>query len=65
MVTGIPQQALIRNSRGSDNRLEAPLVNARSFWNQSTAALTQALGSGTAGLVTDEANRRLFSLRPE
>ena len=63
-MTAIPQQALIRNSRGSDNRLEA-LVNALSFWNQSTAALTQTLGSGTAGLVTDGANRRLFSLRPE
>jgi Cation transporter/ATPase, N-terminus len=34
-------------------------VNAPSCWNQSTAALTQALGSGTAGLATDEANRRL------
>ena len=30
-------------------------MNAPSFWNQSTAALSQALGSGTAGLVTDEA----------
>jgi hypothetical protein len=38
---------------------KAPLVSAPSFWNQSTDALTQALGSGTAGLATEEANRRL------
>jgi P-type Mg2+ transporter len=39
-------------------------VNAPSFWNQSTAALTRALGSGTAGLATDEANRRLSVYGP-
>ena len=34
-------------------------MNTPSFWNQSTGALIQMLGSGTAGLATDEANRRL------
>jgi P-type Mg2+ transporter len=33
-------------------------VNDRPFWNQTTAALLQALGDGPAGLTNDEANRR-------
>ncbi len=39
-------------------------MDATSFWNQSTAALTQALGSGTAGLATEEANQRLSVYGP-
>jgi len=39
-------------------------VNDRSFWNQTTAALLQALRSGSAGLATDEANRRLSVYGP-
>jgi Mg2+-importing ATPase len=34
------------------------------FWNQTTAALLQALRSGSAGLTTDEANRRLSVYGP-
>ena len=37
---------------------------ASSFWNQTKAALTQALGSGPAGLSPDEANRRLSVYGP-
>ena len=39
-------------------------MNDRSFWNQTTAALLQALRSGSAGLATDEANRRLSVYGP-
>jgi P-type Mg2+ transporter len=39
-------------------------VHVSSFWNQTTAALIQALGSGPAGLATDEANRRLSVYGP-
>ena len=39
-------------------------MDAPSFWNQSTAALTQALGSGNAGLATEEANQRLSVYGP-
>ena len=33
-------------------------MSAPPFWNETTAALTEALGSGPAGLAVDEANRR-------
>ncbi len=33
-------------------------MSAPPFWNETTAALTEALGSGPAGLTPDEANRR-------
>ncbi len=39
-------------------------MNDPSFWNQTTTALLQALGSGSAGLTTDEANRRLSVYGP-
>jgi Mg2+-importing ATPase len=39
-------------------------MSASSFWNQSTAVLTQMLGSGPAGLAPDEAIRRLSVYGP-
>ena len=39
-------------------------MNTPSFWNQTTAALIQTLGSGSAGLAADEANRRLSVYGP-
>lgn len=39
-------------------------MNASSFWNVTTAALIETLGSGPAGLSPDEANRRLSSYGP-
>ena len=39
-------------------------MTATPFWHQTTAALTQALGGGPAGLATDEATRRLSVYGP-
>jgi len=39
-------------------------MTSASFWNRPTAELIQGLGSGTAGLATEEANRRLSIYGP-
>ena len=39
-------------------------MSAPPFWNETTPALTEALGSGPAGLAVDEANRRLAIYGP-